>query len=332
MTENKINSSFSETIKRLAQEKGANEEKIKSLIIKSFCQFYEQKLNQTANLHFEFGSELLVYRLYQIVDHVSDPEKEISSSDPRLKEGKKENNTFFLPLEITDYSLDLISEIKKKFRTGLREINWENQFKLLKKLQQEERLVRGNIQGQKGDYYLVNLNLDEEGRVIGFWEKKEWVSTRENPRLGQSFSFLIKEVSEKLEEKWPPLILTRTGDSFLLQVLKFEVPELKEGVITVRQILRSPDSTKIVVESKKKGVDPVGACIGIEAVRIKSISRSLFPERIDIINWADKKETLERSEPSPKELGSYKNIRIRTSEETSSQKTSAWTKKFNINK
>jgi len=67
-------------------------------------------------------------------------------------------------------------------------------------------------------------------------------------------------------------------------VLKFEIPELKEGIIVVRQILRLPESTKIVVESKKKGVDPVGACIGVKGMRIRKISYSLSPERFDIVS------------------------------------------------
>lgn len=329
MNENKINSPFSETIKKLARQKETSEERIKNLIIKSFSQFYAQKLNREVDFHFEFGDKLLVYRLYQIVNQVSDPEKEVSNSDSRLKEGKREKNTFFLPLELTDSSLDFISEIEQKVLTGLKEVSWESQFKLLQKLQQEEKLVEGNIQGQKGDYYLVNL---KEEKVIGFWEKKEWTSTKKKPRLGQFFQFLIKEVREKAEENQPSLVLSRSSDSFLIQVLKSEVPELKEGIIEVRKILRSEETIKLLMESKKKGVDPVGACMGVKAVRIEGIARALFPNKIAIASWVEERKKLANGESLPREVGSYKNIQIRTSEETNDQKPPSWNKKININK
>ena len=125
MPEIKINSlsNLSESVQKLAQIKGVSEEKIKDIIYQSFYQFYEKKLNQSVDLHFEFGDKLSVYRLYQIVKSVSNPEKEIASSDLRMKEGKSENNTFFLPLEIANSSLDLVSEIKEMIQQRLREIS-----------------------------------------------------------------------------------------------------------------------------------------------------------------------------------------------------------------
>jgi hypothetical protein len=84
--------------------------------------------------------------------------------------------------------------------------------------------------------------------------------------------------------------------------------------------LRSSGLIKVVTESKKRGVDPVGACIGVGAARIKSISRALFPERIDIVSLAKEKEILDNRDSFPKEIGSYKNIQIRTSVEKTSER------------
>ncbi|MCE8164009.1 MAG: hypothetical protein I3273_05180 [Candidatus Moeniiplasma glomeromycotorum] len=330
----KINSlsNFSESIQKLAQAKGVSEEKIKAIIRQSFCQFYERKLNRVVDFHFDFGDKLSVYRLYQIVEKANDPEKEIASTDPRLKEGKSENGTFFLPLEIADFSFDFVSDIKNMVQQELKEIDWESQFKLLQKFQQEETLVRGNLAGLKGDYYLVSLNV-AEGKVTGYWEKKEWISTKQQPRLGQSLLFLIKQVNEKPTPEQPPFLLTRASDAFFLKVLKLEIPELKEGIIVVRQISRSPEAIKIVVESKKKEVDPIGTCIGIGAIRIRSISHSLFPEKIDIVSWWKEKRNLaDNRRKLSEEVGSYKNIQLRTSEDTSEKKDHPWTKKFNVNK
>ncbi|KLL02277.1 MAG: transcription elongation factor NusA [Mycoplasmataceae bacterium RC_NB112A] len=334
MNENKINfpSNFNQILQKLVEAKGVSEEEIKNIICQSFCHFYEKKLNQKVDFHFEFKDKFRVYRLYQIVDKVDNPEKEITSSDPRLKEGRIENNNFFLPLEITDFPHSLVLEIEKLIQQELKKVVWKNQFKLLQKLQQEETLVRGNLQGQQGDYYLVNLNLKEGVRIIGFWEKQEWTFSNYEPKLGQILLFSIKQVSEKLVENQPSLLLTRKSDNFLMQVLKLEIPELKEGIIEVRQILRSPESIKIVVESKKRGVNPIGTCIGTGAVRIKSITRSIFPERIDILPWKKEQRNLEKNKLPSEEIGAYKNIRIRTSEEINEQRGHFWKKKFKINK
>jgi transcription termination/antitermination protein NusA len=113
---------------------------------------------------------------------------------------------------------------------------------------------------------------------------------REAPRLGQRFYFLIKEVREKFAKDIPQIILTRRDDLFIRKLLEHEIPQIKEGLVVVHDILRLPGlMSKIMVKKgsaaleKKVEIDPAGTCIGERGERAKSISR-LTNEQIIITN------------------------------------------------
>jgi N utilization substance protein A len=279
------NNNTNQFVKKLAEREGVSEKKIKEIIIDSFRKSYCQGENVEADLHFEFDTGLLVYRTYKIVEKVNHSGKEIEENNELLKENKVKDKTLFLPLDIKNLSISLNNEIKKQLRKDIVEIQGEKQYKEYKLLQGE--LVRGSIQNYQDDYYMVNL-----GKGIGYWEKKEWILP-EKPRLGQSFYFLLKEVREKVEKDVPQIIVTRQDDLFLRKLLELEIPEIKEKIIVIRQILRVPGLlSKLVVESKKMGVDPLGTCIGKNAERIRTISRSIYPERLDIAPWLEDKRAM----------------------------------------
>lgn len=91
----------------------------------------------------------------------------------------------------------------------------------------------------------------------------------------------------------PQIIITRQDDLFLHKLLELEIPEIKEGIIVIEKILRVPGIlSKLVVKSKKLGVDPLGTCIGKDAERIRTISRLIYPERLDIAPWSEDKRIM----------------------------------------
>ncbi|MCE8164110.1 MAG: hypothetical protein I3274_07985 [Candidatus Moeniiplasma glomeromycotorum] len=289
MTENNTQ----QFIKQLADREGVAEEKIKEIIIESFRKSYCQGENSKAELHFEFDSGLSVYHCYKIVEKVSDPIKEISADNELLKKGLVKENNFWLPLDIKNFSFSLNQEIKDRLRKRVAEVSWERQFKFYKS--QEGEIIKGNIKStREKKYYLVDL-----GQVTGHWEKSEW-TLRDEPRLGQRFYFLIKEVREKSDPDTPAIILTRTDDLFICKLLEQEIPQFKRKIIALHGILRLPGLiSKIVVEKgsvaneKNLHIDPAGTCIGERGVRIEAVSRLIYPERIHVVNWiADKKKLL----------------------------------------
>ena len=101
---------------------------------------------------------------------------------------------------------------------------------------------------------------------------------------------MVRAVIHRVDMKnnTPTVILSRTSDKFLERLLEQEVPEIEEGLISIRGIVRSPgERAKVAVESFDERIDPVGACVGMKGSRIHGIVRELKNENIDIINYTN---------------------------------------------
>jgi N utilization substance protein A len=99
---------------------------------------------------------------------------------------------------------------------------------------------------------------------------------------------MVKAVVRKVEMKnnTPVVILSRTDETFLQRLLEQEVPEIEDGLIVIKKIVRTPgERAKVAVESYDDRIDPVGACVGMKGSRIHGIVRELRNENIDVINF-----------------------------------------------
>jgi len=153
-------------IKQSAKREEVSEEKIKEIIVDSFRKSYCQGKNKDADLHFEFASDLAVYRVYKLVEKVTDLEKEITRDNKLLKEGKVRDNKFFLPLDVKKLFFSFNYEMKKAWERELRSTKQEKQLESFKPLQGE--IIQGIVQRKDGNYYLVNV-----GKVLGHWAREE---------------------------------------------------------------------------------------------------------------------------------------------------------------
>ena len=87
--------------------------------------------------------------------------------------------------------------------------------------------------------------------------------------------------------KGPQVIVSRSNPKFLARLLELEIPEIANGIIEIKDIVRQPgERAKVAVVTKEKDIDPIGACIGVRGNRILSISKELAGEKIDIIEWS----------------------------------------------
>jgi N utilization substance protein A len=120
----------------------------------------------------------------------------------------------------------------------------------------------------------------------------------ENLKRGETVRAYIEEV--KVTPKGPVILLSRTHPNFVAELFKMEIPEIYEGLVVIRDIVREAgDRTKLTVYSKNSMVDPVGACVGMKGTRVQSIVRELKGERIDIIPWTDDPRVLIAKALSP---------------------------------
>ncbi|MBP8192838.1 MAG: transcription termination/antitermination protein NusA, partial [Chitinophagales bacterium] len=126
------------------------------------------------------------------------------------------------------------------------------------------------------------LLLDDDGNEL-ILPKSEQIKT-DFYKKGDSIRAVIKNV--ELRGSTPLVILSRTDGAFLAKLLEQEVPEIMDGLIVIKKIVREPgERAKVAVESYDDRIDPVGACVGMKGSRIHGIVRELRNENIDIINY-----------------------------------------------
>jgi len=128
------------------------------------------------------------------------------------------------------------------------------------------------------------LLIDEDGNEL-ILPKSEQIPA-DYFKKGESIRSVIKKV--ELKNNAPVIILSRTHSSFLAKLLEIEVPEIFDGLIVIRKIVREPgERAKVAVESYDDRIDPVGACVGMKGSRIHGIVRELKNENIDVINFTN---------------------------------------------
>jgi len=128
------------------------------------------------------------------------------------------------------------------------------------------------------------LLLDEEGSEL-ILPKSEQIPS-DFFKKGESIRAVVERVD--LKNNNPVIILSRTSSKFLSKLLEIEVPEIFDGLIVVRKIVRDPgERAKVAVESFDDRIDPVGACVGMKGSRIHGIVRELKNENIDVINFTN---------------------------------------------
>lgn len=128
------------------------------------------------------------------------------------------------------------------------------------------------------------LLIDDEGNELHL-PKSEQIS-RDTYHKGETVKAVVLRVDN--ENNNPRIILSRTSPVFLERLLEAEVPEVSDGLITIRRVARMPgDRAKVAVESYDDRIDPVGACVGVKGSRVAGIVRELCNENIDVINYSN---------------------------------------------
>jgi len=145
------------------------------------------------------------------------------------------------------------------------------------------------------------LLIDDEGNELHL-PKAEQIPA-DSYHKGETVRAIVKEVQN--ENNNPRIILSRTSPAFLERLLEQEVPEIGDGLITVRRVARMPgDRAKVAVESYDDRIDPVGACVGVKGSRVHGIVRELCNENIDVINYSSNASLFIQRALSPAKVSS----------------------------
>jgi len=145
------------------------------------------------------------------------------------------------------------------------------------------------------------LLIDDEGNELHL-PKAEQIPS-DNYHKGETVRAIVKEVQN--ENNIPRIILSRTSPVFLERLLEAEVPEINDGLITIKKVARMPgDRAKVAVESYDERIDPVGACVGVKGSRVHGIVRELCNENIDVINYSSNVQLFIQRALSPAKVSS----------------------------
>ena len=145
------------------------------------------------------------------------------------------------------------------------------------------------------------LLMDDEGNELHL-PKAEQIPS-DNYHKGETVRAIVKEVQN--ENNNPRIILSRTSPVFLERLLEAEVPEINDGLITIKKVARMPgDRAKVAVESYDERIDPVGACEGVKGSRVHGIVRELCNENIDVINYSSNVQLYIQRALSPAKVSS----------------------------
>jgi len=184
---------------------------------------------------------------------------------------------------------------------------------LISRLQEHDS---GNLfkqyQGLIGEIVTGEIHHIRKGEVILFDDdENELILPKDNQirsdyfRKGESVRAIVSEV--KINGTKPRIILSRVANEFLEKLFEQEIPEIADGLITIKAVRRIPgEKAKIAVESYDERIDPVGACVGMKGSRIHGIVRELGNENIDVINYTPNKELFITRALNPAKITSIK--------------------------
>jgi len=282
------------TILQLSKERGvqpsiiinAIEESLRVASLKYFSH------NEKICVHFrpEKG-ELRVYAVKKVAENPQDPALEISAEEARRI---RPDVTVGDVVEI-DLPADTLGRISAQAAKQVI-------FQKVRDAEQEK--IYADFAPRVGEIVTGAVRRFEDSSIILEVNKTEALFPAREKLPGEEFKrgdmvrALITQVQKTT--KGPQVLVSRTHPKFLAKLLELEIPELANGNIEIRDLVRQPgERAKVAVQSRDRDVDPVGACIGVKGNRILAISKELQGEKIDIIAWSPNPLTYAKAALSP---------------------------------
>ena len=251
--------------------------------------------------------EMYLYRT--VVEKVEDPNLEISIDEiHRLGEDYEIGEEYPEAISLDSFGRRGILNLRQNLSSRITDIEKAN---LINKYNEKigDILVGEVYQAWKKEV----LVMDEDGNELVL-PKSEQIPS-DFFRKGDTVKAVITSV--EMRNNTPVITLSRTSNLFLERLFEQEVPEIFDGLITIRKVVRKPgERAKVAVESYDDRIDPVGACVGVKGSRIHGIVRELRGENIDVINWTSNVQLLVQRALSPAKISSItineetKNIHI----------------------
>ena len=225
------------------------------------------------------SGELRLWRLMEIVDTVEEPGRQVDLPSAQAKSPQAKIGDFLTePLPPIEFGRIAAQSAKQVIVQKVRDAERDRMFEEYSGRVGE--IVNGTV--KRVEYGNVIVDLGRGEAII----RRDELIPREMFRYGDRVRAYVYDV--RREQRGPQIFLSRTHPQFMAKLFMQEVPEIYDGIITIRSIARDPGSrAKIAVTSSDSSIDPVGACVGMRGSRVQAVVAELQGEKIDIIPWTE---------------------------------------------
>ena len=239
-----------------------------------------------------------IYWNREVVENVEDPNTQIALSEVNKDDDEYEiGETYATKVDLKSFGRRGILNLRQNLQGRIMDIEKANLYNKYSGMIGE--LFTGEVYQTWSKEALI---LDEDGNELRL-PKSEQIPG-EHFKKNDTVKAIIKSVEMK-NNTTPYIVLSRTSNEFLEKLFEQEVPEIYDGLITIKKVVRVPgERAKVAVESYDDRIDPIGACIGVKGSRIIGIVRELRNENIDVLQWTSNTQLLIQRALSPAKISS----------------------------
>ena len=248
-----------------------------------FRSILKKKFGQDANFDIIINTEtgdIEMYHLRLIVEEgeVEDPYLQIALEDAlKLEPDYQVGEDCIQEISLEDFGRRNVLNARQALMSRIIELEKDELFR--KYTDKRGEIINGEVYNVWKREIMI---LDDDGNELTL--PKDQMIPRDMYKKGDSIRAVIHAVD--MDKGSPRVVLSRTSPEFLERLFELEVPEILDGLITIKKIVREPgERAKVAVESYDDRIDPVGACVGVKGARIHGIVRELRNENIDVINY-----------------------------------------------
>ncbi|HRK72814.1 MAG TPA: transcription termination factor NusA, partial [Rhodothermales bacterium] len=274
-------SSFAE----IAREKGIDRDTLQSIMEDVFKAMIRKRYGADDSFEIIFNpdnGDIQIIHIRQVIPNqdLEDPVTQIEFRDAlSIDEDIEVGDEVATEVNIRDFGRRVIATARQTFNQRIRDIEKENIVDQYSELIGE--IVVGEIYQIRRREVLV---MHDKVELI--LPKHEQIP-KDRYRKGDMLRAVVKDINRETGG-FPQVIISRADPAFMERLFELEVPEIYEGVVEIKKIVREPgERAKVAVTSHDERVDPVGACVGMKGVRIHAVVRELNNENIDVVPWTD---------------------------------------------
>ena len=279
-----INKDFFEALKDLETERGISSEVMISKLEQALTAAYKKNSGEAKSAMVKLVPEKNTIKIYSyktVVEEVEDDEKEISLADAKeIKRAYKIGDKVLKEESTKDFNRIAVQTAKQVIVQMIKEVEKQTIFSDI--AEKEGKLINASVRRIDGD----NVYLEIGGTTLeGLLTEKDMMP-EDKFRIGDKIKVFVRHIKDDF--RGAVVQVTRTNPTFVRRLLEMEIPELTNGQVSIVNIVREAGlRTKVTVKSEINGLDPVGACIGVNGMRINTVINEIHGEKIDVVNFSE---------------------------------------------